>query len=224
MTSWKSKSAQEPEFDGANQDHVKILLEGLNSKYDEIVANLKADLMDAKLQQEEALNIGLMKLPKSIRQMSIKEFNESHQCDLLSLLKSKDGVLRSQSYSISSDTSGKKRDFPMAVAATPAPRSRNRDCPNTEMRTVRKGEGLFSANGSPLEKHEVGAVVATVTKKRRSNDNAANFEINVGDGRVINLNDPLGVQELDSSMKATAASQLKVLQDQMASLMAQLTK
>ena len=83
---------------------------------------------------------------------------------------------------------------------------------------------LFSsANGSPVEAHEAGAVVATVTKKRRGNDTAS-FEINVGEGRFISLNDPAGVQELDSSMKATAASQLKVLQDQMASLMAQLTK
>lgn len=66
-------------------------------------------------------------------------------------------------------------------------------------------------------------MVATVTKKRRGNE-GANFEINVGDGRVINLNDPNGVDALDSSMKATAASQLKVLQDQMATLMAQLMK
>jgi hypothetical protein len=74
-----------------------------------------------------------------------------------------------------------------------------------------------------LESHEAGSVVATVTKKSRGND-AATFEINVGAGRFISLNDPSRVQELDSSMKATAASQLKVLQDQMASLMAQLTK
>ena len=81
-----------------------------------------------------------------------------------------------------------------------------------------------SANGSPVETHEVGSVVATVTKKRRGYDSSANFEINVGEGRVISLNDPTGFNGLDSDMKATAASQLKVLQDQMASLMAQLTK
>jgi hypothetical protein len=73
-----------------------------------------------------------------------------------------------------------------------------------------------------LEQHEVGAVVATVTKKRRSVRGEAKFEINVGDGRYISLNDPSGVNQLDSNMKATAATQLKVLQDQMASLMAQL--
>jgi hypothetical protein len=84
---------------------------------------------------------------------------------------------------------------------------------------------ISSSNGSPVESHEVGTVVATVTKKRRGNDNAAaNFEINVGEGRVFNLNDPMDVNQLDSGMKATAATQLKVLQDQMASLMAQLTK
>jgi Cell division cycle-associated protein 8 len=82
---------------------------------------------------------------------------------------------------------------------------------------------ISSRNGSPLETTEKGSVIATVTKKRRGNE-SANFEINVGEGKYISLSDPNGVQELDSEMKATAATQLKVLQDQMASLMAQLTK
>ena len=42
------------------------------------------------------------------------------------------------------------------------------------------------------------------------------------EGHYIFLNDPIGVAGLDPQMKQTAASQLKVLQDQMASLMAQL--
>jgi hypothetical protein len=77
-----------------------------------------------------------------------------------------------------------------------------------------------SKNGSPVDTFDEGALVATVTKKRKGND--ASFEINIGEGRYISLNDPNGVQGLDSDMRATAASQLKVLQDQMASLMAQL--
>lgn len=74
-----------------------------------------------------------------------------------------------------------------------------------------------------METSEKGSVVATVSKKRRGNESAS-FEINVGEGRFISLNNPDGVQQLDSEMKATAATQLKVLQDQMASLMAQLTQ
>lgn len=81
---------------------------------------------------------------------------------------------------------------------------------------------ISSQNGSPVDPVDLGALVATVTKKRRGNESAS-FEINVGEGKYISLNDPSGVDQLDASMKATAASQLKVLQDQMASLMAQLT-
>ena len=80
-----------------------------------------------------------------------------------------------------------------------------------------------SENGSPVERIDEGAIVATVCKKRKGNGaGGASVEINVGDGRIISLSNPGNVRELDSGMKATAASQLKVLADQMASLMAQL--
>jgi len=40
----------------------------------------------------------------------------------------------------------------------------------------------------------------------------------VGEGQYISLNDPNGISELDAQMKQMATSQLKVLQDEMASL------
>ena len=290
--------------DGTNSQHIKSMIDDLQDKYDGIVSTLKSDLEDCKAQQEEAHKTGMIKLSKNVRNMTVKEFNKAHGCDLLALLKSKDGVVLSRNTGTGADASttkppsmaGHKRDYPVgggfssqtstAMAAgleTPAPSRRNgaAGC-QSALRTARRGEGLLyvrkncfrivvvwylynrqwlvlplfqfqgkisshrflcfysissrsyffpirstlafsSQNGSPLEAVEAGSVVATVTKKRRGND-SANFEINVGDGRVISLNDPNGVQELDSQMKATAASQLKVLQDQMASLMAQLTQ
>lgn len=76
-----------------------------------------------------------------------------------------------------------------------------------------------------MEPMEDGALVATVTKKRRGNTASvgANFDINVGEGRVISLNDPHGIQHLDDDMKVNAVTQLKVLQDQMTTLMQKLT-
>eukprot|EP00529_Nitzschia_sp_RCC80_P028364 CAMPEP_0113465582 /NCGR_PEP_ID=MMETSP0014_2-20120614/13817_1 /TAXON_ID=2857 /ORGANISM="Nitzschia sp." /LENGTH=273 /DNA_ID=CAMNT_0000357751 /DNA_START=37 /DNA_END=858 /DNA_ORIENTATION=- /assembly_acc=CAM_ASM_000159 len=232
--------------DGTNSQHIKSMIDDLQDKYDGIVSTLKSDLEDCKAQQEEAHKTGMIKLSKNVRNMTIKEFNKAHGCDLLALLKSKDGVVLSRNAGTGADTStttkptsmaGHKRDYPVSSGfssqtstamapglETPAPSRRNAaaGC-QSALRTARRGEGLFSQNGSPLEAVEAGSVVATVTKKRRGND-SANFEINVGEGRVISLNDPNGVQELDSQMKATAASQLKVLQYQMASLMAQLTQ
>lgn len=79
--------------------------------------------------------------------------------------------------------------------------------------------------------------MATVAKKRRDRTNdgggsdgadddatGAAFDINVGDGRYISLSDPNTIEHLDDDMKNAAMNQLKILQDQMASLMAQLDK
>eukprot|EP00980_Cylindrotheca_fusiformis_P028356 scaffold22593_cov145-Cylindrotheca_fusiformis.AAC.5 len=216
------KSGENTDFDGSNIEHVQLLLEDLQAKYEQLVGILKADLVQHKCQQEETLSTGLVKLPKSIRQMTVKDFNQSHNCDILAILKSKDGVTAASA--VAATIIPKKREFG-AVAATPSVRPRNVANGESVLRTVVKGEGIYylpsSQNGSPLETFEKGSVIATVSKKRRGNE-SANFEISVGEGKYISLNDPHGVKELDSDMKATAATQLKVLQDQMASLMAQL--
>jgi len=249
-------SSSSSAMDGRNSDHVKLMIAGLKEKHDQMIAFLKSDLDDCKLEQEEVLSTGFMKLPKAVRTMSIKAFNSKHSCDLLSLLKSKDGVVLAgvagpgavasskKNMNMNNDDNKdnndndnnnkdatKKRCF-----ETPAPRMRRVGwgaAPGTVVRTARRGEGIYSQNGSPLAATEPGTVIATICKKRRGNDNnnesesesaSANVEINVGEGQYISLNDPNGVSELDANMKQTAASQLKVLQDQMASLMAQLKR
>jgi len=212
-------------IDGSNAHHVRMVIDGMQEKHDQMVAFLKSDLDDNKLEQEECLSTGLIKLPKVIRNMSVKDFNRQHSCNLLALLKSKDGVVLSGAASkLSLHAPGRP---PMLDAnkkrcyETPAPRMRRPAQVNTILRTVRRGEDLYSQNGSPVAATEAGTVIATVCKKRRGNESAS-VEINIGEGQYISLNDPDGVSGLDRQMKQTAASQLKVLQDQMASLMAQL--
>lgn len=67
-------------------------------------------------------------------------------------------------------------------------------------------------------------MVATVSKKPRRGAAATSavFDINVGEGRYINLMERGTVECLDTDMKDAAISQLKILQNQMESLMAQL--
>eukprot|EP00536_Pseudo-nitzschia_multiseries_P000519 jgi/Psemu1/178859/e_gw1.6.135.1 len=220
-----SSSSSSTKIDGSNTDHIKMLIEGLQEKHDQMIAFLKSDLDDCKLEQEEVLSTGLIKLPKAVRNMSVRDFNRQHGCDLLALLKSKDGVVVSKNNITSLNTNrtatgpdaNKKRCY-----ETPAPQMRRAGAHmGSVLRTARRGEGIYSQNGSPLTATEPGTVIATVCKKRRGNESAS-VEINVGEGQYISLNDPRGISELDAQMKQTAASQLKVLQDQMASLMAQL--
>ena len=68
------------------------------------------------------------------------------------------------------------------------------------------------------------SLIATVIKVRRVWDGGApvNFDIKVGDGQYVSLSDPGNVQDLKENLKSTAIVQLQVLQDQMASLIAQL--
>eukprot|EP00957_Ditylum_brightwellii_P141647 10791106-Ditylum_brightwellii.AAC.1 len=129
--------------------------------------------------------------------MTVSELNESHKCNILALLKQKDGIV------VAAKHHQKNQNYQGMVAETPSLRPYN---PGTNS-------------------GEIGSVIATVTKKSWHGNalaEQASFEINVGDGKYISLNDPSGVDQLDSNMKATAATQLKVLQDLMASLMAQL--
>jgi len=89
-----------------------------------------------------------------------------------------------------------------------------------------------SSNGSPVDAIEDGALVATVTKKRRGGNGSGTdgqmssttaFDINMGDGRKVTLlDDPHYVKNLDNEVKNAALSQLKVLSDRMANLMAHL--
>lgn len=130
------------------------MIKDLQQKHDLIVMALQSELENHKMEQEEVHSTGLIKLPRAVRSMTVKEFNQQHSCDLLALLKSKDGVYSTIKNKTSSDNAslssstvvdmvGKKRDYQHSVMETPAPRSRLQTVPGTAMRTARKGEGLL---------------------------------------------------------------------------------
>jgi hypothetical protein len=83
-----------------------------------------------------------------------------------------------------------------------------------------------SENGSPIDAMDEGSLVATITKKRRGNDSsdtAADFAINVGEGKFISLTDPSAIGNLDSESRLRAFNHLQVLQVQMAKIMQDLS-
>lgn len=131
-----SMANEDSPVDGSNPDHVRLLLEDLDAKFQTHLELLNADLFTLKNEQKSVHNTGMMKLPKSIRQMTIREFNQAHSCDILSLLKSKDGVQMMP-------TNGFKKRDRMPVLETPAPtKFRAQQGPGTILRTVRRGEAI----------------------------------------------------------------------------------
>ena len=131
--------------DGSNPDHVRLLVEDLDAKFRTHLELLNADLFSLKNEQKSIHNTGMMKLPRSIRQMTVREFNLVNSCDLLSILKSKDGVQMASvgtAGAAAANAGFKKRDR-MPVLETPAPtKFRAQNAPGTVLRTVRKGEAI----------------------------------------------------------------------------------
>ena len=75
-----------------------------------------------------------------------------------------------------------------------------------------------SQNGSPIAASDAGSVLATVCKKRKGNG-IDDIAVNLGEGVMVhNANDLKG---LDDEMRRTAVSQIKILRDQMDSILAQ---
>ena len=134
-------SSADAKIDGTNAHHVRLLIDGMQEKHDQIVAFLKSDLEDNKLEQENCLSTGLIKLPKAIRNMTVKDFNRQHSCDLLSLLKSKDGVVLKAAAPATTAVAANANN--KRCYETPVPRMRQRAAQlNTILRTARRGEGL----------------------------------------------------------------------------------
>ena len=129
-----------PKIDGTDKEHVRLLLEGLQKRYDHLVADLKSELEDNKFDQDECLSTGLIKLPRAVRNMSVRDFNRQHSCNLLALLKSKDGVVVAgpAPKNPSGIDANKKRCY-----ETPAVRMRRPPQLGSILRTARRGEGLL---------------------------------------------------------------------------------
>ena len=72
----------------------------------------------------------------------------------------------------------------------------------------------------------MGSLTKTTNDASSSNSSSpeedVTLSLDVGKGQYISLSDPSSLEHLDGDMKDTARIQLKVLQDQMSKLMAQL--
>mmetsp|Transcript_19005 Transcript_19005/g.54763 ORF Transcript_19005/g.54763 Transcript_19005/m.54763 type:complete len:286 (+) Transcript_19005:96-953(+) len=226
-------------IDGTSRAQIDLLLQDLESEVQSRIDGIAERASQGVEEQREAAFLAGIRLDRTAKKMTIGDFNAKFGCDIVADVMA---IVKAGGAA----EAGKKRIRPVDVASaassgignpleTPAPKSRGaaQQAPETILRTVRRGEAVFSANGSPVEHSEEGSLVATVAKKRRDRTNGggaddevtgAAFDINVGDGRYISLSDPNTIDHLDDNMKNAAMNQLKILQDQMASLMAQLDK
>lgn len=207
-----------PNLDILQSSSIQSILSDIKSN---ITANQEAlEIQAAEISKKTQAEffIGMMKLDKKIKHMTIKEFNQHFETNIIqdfgSIQISKQPV-RSMPLN--------KRDFKaLETPVRQMARGKFAPTPGTILRTVKKGEAVFSINGSPVDQKEEGDLIATVSKKRRgNNEEAVGFDIMI-DGQSINLSDTTTMQYLTPAMKNEAKDQLNVLKDQLSKLLSHL--
>jgi len=228
-----------PDLDYTQLKNIELLLTDLEREIDSRKESLDIQKVNMLKRQQEVYFVNMVKIAKSIKKMTIRDFNAAHNTNIVNVMKKSmigdnasavvamgakkrvrsNGTSNNNSSS-SSNSSRLPMETPVRQIATGGIRT-----PGTILRTVRKGETVYSINGSPVDMAEEGDLVATVCKKRRGNGSdghGAIFDINVGDGRYISLSDANAIRDLPEEMKIEAKNQLNVLQDQLSKLMAHL--
>ena len=124
-----------------------MLVEDLQKALRRQLDNIKMDMTMCKQEQLQAFSSGMMKISNMTREMTIADFNQKYNCNLLDVLQS----VRQNHTMESSAMVGATTSVPAASCGkrerglqTPAPYRGNRPMmtPTTAMRTVRKGEIL----------------------------------------------------------------------------------
>merc|ERR1711862_511815 len=101
---------------------------------------------------------------------------------------------------------------------TPAP-SRFGKPPITTQRTIRKGEMMYSANGSPVGQYEPGEMMITAKKRKGGQPGKTPFPISIGiaggNGETIDITDANQRRNMHGDQKNQALLQLMAMQRQM---------
>lgn len=227
-----------PDLDYTQLKNIQLLISDLEREIDSRKESLDIQKVNMLKRQQEVFFVNMVKISKSIKKMTIREFNSAHNTNIVDIMKNSmmgDTVsaarmgakkrVRSNGTSQNANSSTSNSRLPMETPVRQISSVGGIRTPGTILRTVRKGETVYSINGSPVDMAEEGDLVATVCKKRRGNGTdgpGAIFDINVGDGRYISLSDANAIRELPDDMKMEAKNQLNVLQDQLSKLMAHL--
>jgi hypothetical protein len=114
-----------------DRNHMELILQELQESLENRITILKSQATKAKDAQKQCWVNATVKIRKSIKEMTIRDFNAHYNCDLISLLLQK------------SDNTQRNKVLPLeTVASTPAP-SKMVSKSELAIRTVKRGEEVL---------------------------------------------------------------------------------
>mmetsp|Transcript_28686 Transcript_28686/g.34939 ORF Transcript_28686/g.34939 Transcript_28686/m.34939 type:complete len:256 (+) Transcript_28686:75-842(+) len=224
---WQNNSTKEPlkrdaldDFDGTNPEHVESLLHDLTTEMERRKKLALHEIDSAGQAIQETFAVSMIGMPTSVRKMTIKEFNEMYGCNIL---KEMEDDAKNEESSASVDKVNRiNARIDSNPYETPA-RGSTAHVPQSALRTVKKGEKIYSRNGTPIDKSNYGDLVATVMKKRRNgSDSGIQLEVNIGDGETLDLMRGDASKKITDATKSSVISQFKDLQGRVAAVLKEL--
>lgn len=128
MTSVLPSFQQSPKFDGSQRDHVEALIHDFRREHEQQMKNIEMEADKQKQKQKQLHAKEMVRIPKSVKQMSVDDFNLLYQCDLLQMIRETDGA-----------ASTTTAVLPVGLQ-TPSFKSKMKM--ETPSRTIRRGEGI----------------------------------------------------------------------------------
>mmetsp|Transcript_11866 Transcript_11866/g.18203 ORF Transcript_11866/g.18203 Transcript_11866/m.18203 type:complete len:150 (+) Transcript_11866:166-615(+) len=118
-------------------DELDLVIQDMQDSLDNRLKMLALEATRAKSSQKQQFSKNLLKIRKAIKTMTVAEFNEAHNCDLL--------VLLTENSSLNSSGNKRMRTNPEIISdklTTPAPAVAKKQAPET-VRTVKRGERIL---------------------------------------------------------------------------------
>jgi hypothetical protein len=184
-----------------------------------------ADFMITSLQHD--FQCELFKLPKQVKEMSLKRFTEEFGGNIESVLKIGSSALMSENRNANIDVNSRLTNHHLGkttvntnIYQTPAAnrKGNNNTILNTSARLPKEGEVILSANGSPLGEF------STVKKPlRRDNDNGIipatpGVFIPLKTGEIVDV-ESCDIKAMSSEMKVEAYSHMEAMMAKMQVMM-----
>jgi len=200
--------------------HAKAIIEDIENEVEIRCQKIMHEATTLATSLKNAFSIELVKVPKLIRNMSVKQFCEEHGGDFKAVLKlSVDENLRKQmsagqGFQSTLTTPAHIRK----IAQTPGFTSGTPACPPTALRQPRPGEIVLSSNGSPLAIRENEGRAQVIVKETGK----SHIALELQGGQQLDLAASDELTSLPEEVRQTAMSRLKILQEEIHGILSQL--
>lgn len=78
---------QSPKFEGNQRDHVEALVHDFRREHEQHMKNIQMEAEKEKQKQKQLHATEMVRIQKSVKQMTVDDFNTYFQCDLLQLIR-----------------------------------------------------------------------------------------------------------------------------------------